>query len=271
MRVQDRLDDVLQPGSLPDDLVAARDLPAQCLGRLVGYPHFRQEPARIEPSPDARVDRVGLDLRMRDQTHLFRVCDHDPLHVRRDDGCHRRSIAGRLDDHDVVRRELTGEGGEQIATHVDAPQPLEFAVLPDHRLRESSVDIQSDDAHGCSLSGSSRRELAGNTTSTDPRSRRIRESRKGRPCNELGLAAQGLSTACPHLRAPGAPRPRWAHHRAVSRGEQPDVKAPQFTYRIMVSSSACTTVPCSTSTSASKAAAPGSRRSTKCRHRSTHT
>src|SRR3546814_4157972 len=59
-----------------------------------------------------------------------------------------------------------------------------------HRLRESSVDIQSDDAHGCSLSGSSRRELAGNTTSTDPRSRRIRESRKGRPCNEqIGRAS----------------------------------------------------------------------------------
>src|ERR1041385_1070163 len=56
---------------------------------------------------------------------------------------------------------------------------------------------------------------AGNTTSTDPRSRRIRESREGGPCKELGLAAQGLSAACPHLRAPGAPRPRWAHHSAA--------------------------------------------------------
>jgi hypothetical protein len=63
--------------------------------------------------------------------------------------------------------------------------------------------------------GSIKRELAGNTTSTDPRSQRIRESRKGRPCNELGLSAHCLSTACPHLRAPGAPRPRWAHHNAV--------------------------------------------------------
>src|SRR5215831_3855875 len=57
-----------------------------------------------------------------------------------------------------------------------------------------------------------KRELAGNTTPTDPRSRRIRASRKGRPCNELGLAAQGLSAASPHLCAPGAPCPRWAHH-----------------------------------------------------------
>src|SRR5215472_2839625 len=60
------------------------------------------------------------------------------------------------------------------------------------------------------------RELAGNTTPTDPRSQRIRASRKGRPCNELGLAAQGLSAACPHLCAPDAPCPRWAHHNPLS-------------------------------------------------------
>lgn len=71
-----------------------------------------------------------------------------------------------------------------------------------------------------------KRELAGNTTPTDPRSQRIRESRKGRPCNEFGLSAHCLSTACPHLRAPGAPRPRWAHHNAVLRGEQRNEKAP---------------------------------------------
>ncbi|MBA7558539.1 hypothetical protein ES708_00143 [subsurface metagenome] len=71
-----------------------------------------------------------------------------------------------------------------------------------------------------------KRELAGNTTPTDPRSQRIRESRKGRPCNEFGLSAHCLSTACPHLRAPGAPRPRWAHHNAVLRGEQRNEKDP---------------------------------------------
>src|SRR6516164_3297520 len=73
----------------------------------------------------------------------------------------------------------------------------------------------------------SKRELAGDTTSTDPRSRRIRESRKGRPCNELGLSAHCLSAACPHLRAPGAPCPRWAHHNAVSFRKQADSKAPR--------------------------------------------
>ena len=46
----------------------------------------------------------------------------------------------------------------------------------------------------------------GDTTSTDPRSRRIRESRKGRPCNELGLSAFRLPTACPHLSCSRRPR-----------------------------------------------------------------
>src|SRR5262249_27802358 len=40
------------------------------------------------------------------------------------------------------------------------------------------------------------------------------------PCNELGLAAQRLSAACPHLCAPDAPCPRWAHHTpSLGKGE----------------------------------------------------
>ncbi len=72
--------------------------------------------------------------------------------------------------------------------------------------------------------GSSKREPAGNTTPTDPRSRRIRASREGRPCNELGLSAQRRSAACPHLRAPDAPRPGWAHHNIAFRRRQMDAK-----------------------------------------------
>jgi hypothetical protein len=40
------------------------------------------------------------------------------------------------------------------------------------------------------------------------------KSRSG--SHELGLSAHSLSTACPHLRAPGAPCPGWAHHIAGS-------------------------------------------------------
>ena len=79
-----------------------------------------------------------------------------------------------------------------------------------------------------------RREVAGDTKSTDPRSRRIRESRNGRPCNELGLSAHCLSAACPHLRAPGALCPGWAHHIAsFPFGNSRTTRRRRISYRIM--------------------------------------
>src|SRR6516225_7013277 len=164
---------------------------------------------------------------MSDDANLLGVCDHDFLDVRRDHRGDRGCVAGRLDDHHVLLGELLCESLEKMTSHVDAPQPFELAVVPGDCLGEGAVDIQSDDPHACcSVSVRSKWELAGDTTSTDPRSRRIRESRKGRPCNELGLSAHCLSAACPHLRAPGAPCPRWAHHNVVSFRKQADSKAP---------------------------------------------
>ena len=213
MAMKDRLGDILQSRSLPDNLIAPRDLPAKRLRRLVWNPNLRQKAARVKLREDAGVDRVGLDLRVSDDADLLGVRDHDFLDVRRDHRRNRGRVAGRFHDDHVLLGELLGESLEKMAAHVDAPQPLQFAVVPSDRLGEGSVDIQSNDPHAVAPSlFRSKRELAGNTTSTDPRSRRIRESRKGRPCNELGLSAQGLWAACPHLRAPGAPCPRWAHH-----------------------------------------------------------
>ena len=57
---------------------------------------------------------------------------------------------------------------------------------------------------------------AGYTTSTDPRSRRIRESRKGRPCNELGLSSPLSIGGLPAPSCSRRPCPGWAHHIAVS-------------------------------------------------------
>jgi hypothetical protein len=102
-----------------------------------------------------------------------------------------------------------------MTAHVDAPQPFELALVPGDRLGEGD-GISNPTTRMPAPPCRSKRELAGDTTSTDPRSRRIRESRKGRPCNELGLSAHCLSTACPHLRAPGTPCPGLAHHIAGS-------------------------------------------------------
>src|SRR5262245_40024408 len=82
-----------------------------------------------------------------------------------------------------------------------------------------------------SLSLVTKREPAGNTTQTDPRSQRIRESRTGRPDNEVELAAHLPRAACPHFACSRAPRPGWSHH-TPTREDQQDVRAPPLTYPI---------------------------------------
>ena len=84
MAVQDRLDDVLQARSLPNDLVAPGHLPAKRLRRLIRYPNLRQKAACIELGEHPGVDCIGLDLRGSDDAHLLWVSDHDLLDVRRD-------------------------------------------------------------------------------------------------------------------------------------------------------------------------------------------
>ena len=105
VRMQDRLDDVLQPGTLAHDLITAGDLPAQRLRRLIGDPHLRQETACVELRQHAGVDRIGFDLGVRNDPHLLRVRDYDPLHVRPDHGGNCGCIAGCLDDDNVILRQ----------------------------------------------------------------------------------------------------------------------------------------------------------------------
>lgn len=83
--MQNRMYDILETGSLSDNLIATRHLTAQCLGRFVVDPNFGQEAAGIELSQYARVDRIGFDLRVSDHAHLLRVRDHDLLDMRSDD------------------------------------------------------------------------------------------------------------------------------------------------------------------------------------------
>ena len=46
--MQNRLDDVLQPRALADNLITPRHLPSQRLGAWIGDPDFRQEAAGVE-------------------------------------------------------------------------------------------------------------------------------------------------------------------------------------------------------------------------------
>jgi hypothetical protein len=180
VRMQDRLDDVLEPGALAHELVASGDLSAQRLRRLVGNPDLGQEAAGVKLREHPSVDGVGLDLRVRDDPHLLGVGDHDPLHIRADYRSDGRGVAGRLHDDHVLLRQRGRERAQPVAAHVNAPESFELAVLQHHRLGKGAVDVQSDNVHATPFERcSSKREPAGNTTATDPRSRRIRASRKG--------------------------------------------------------------------------------------------
>lgn len=141
--VKDRLDDVLQTRSLPDDLIAPRHLTAQGLCRLIRDPDLRQEAAGVELRQHAGVDRVRLDLGMGDDVHLLRICDHHLLHMGRDDRGGRGGVARNLDHHDIVKRQLRRERLQKIAPHVDAAETPEPAVLPRHHLTARRLCRQS--------------------------------------------------------------------------------------------------------------------------------
>jgi hypothetical protein len=181
MRVQDGLRGGLQAHTLADDLVPSRHLPPQRLGLLVRDPDFGQEVAGIELCQHRCVDRISLDLGMRDQSHLPRIGDDHPADMRRDDFDYGCGIAGRLHHDMVVVRQSLGERSKMLARHADATQPDDLALVQHDRLGEHAVDIQSNDSHRSASFASlfTSRELAGNTATTDPRSQRIRASRRG--------------------------------------------------------------------------------------------
>jgi hypothetical protein len=117
-----------------------------------------------------------------DYANLLGVRDHDFLDVRRDHRCDRRRFFGRLDDDHVLLGEILCESFETRAAHVDAPRSFKLALVPGDRLGEarwiSNPMIHMPASPSVFVQN---RELSGVTTSTDPRSWRIRESRKGRP------------------------------------------------------------------------------------------
>jgi len=73
-----------QPHALTDDLVAPGHLPPQRQGLRIRHPDLGQEVAGIQLGQHGRVDRVGLDLGVRDHPHLGRVGDHHAPDMRRD-------------------------------------------------------------------------------------------------------------------------------------------------------------------------------------------
>jgi hypothetical protein len=115
---------------------------------------------------------------VRDQPYLLRIGNHHAADVRTQDLGHRRSVPGRLDHHVIVMGQRSRKRRQAVPTHLDATKPHETPSFQRRGFCEDAVNIQSDDTHPIALIVKSM-GATGSTTPTDPRSQRIRASRRG--------------------------------------------------------------------------------------------
>ncbi|WP_292517914.1 hypothetical protein, partial [Mesorhizobium sp.] len=79
----------------------------------------------------------------------------------------------------IVGEFLPGELLELIAQHLNAAELDDLAIKQRHDLGGYAVYVHADNTHGSLQRWSRTGSPAGNTTNTDPRSQRIRASRRG--------------------------------------------------------------------------------------------
>ena len=197
MRLQDGMHLVLDPRAMPNDLVAARHQTTQALGVGVGQPNLRQEVRRPQRRQHAGVDLVGLDVRMGDRLHLQRV-GHD----------HSRDIRARAPAPPPSRcrspRRRPRLPCSSVRPKPSSPERV-MSIRPAGRSWPASQNTTSAKVRWMSMpitrciSCSSQfgsTGAVGNTTTTDPRSRRNRVGRRG---GQLLTRALGSSygSACP--------------------------------------------------------------------------
>lgn len=148
MRVQDRLDKVLEP----HELRPADNLSPHCQGHRIRYPDLRQEAARIQLRQYRGIDRVGLDLGMCNHSHLLRIDDHDTVNMRGKQLSHRSRIARCTDDHMIVVGQILPDKIlERFPSHRNPPALPESPIVECDSLRCYAVDIQPDGPHAALL------------------------------------------------------------------------------------------------------------------------
>jgi hypothetical protein len=144
MRMQDGMHFVLDPRPVPDELIAARNETTLALRHRIRRPDLRQVARRIQARQRARINLVGLHMRMRDRLHLQRIGDHHPRHERRQHARHRHAVARRLGHDRIGRTQALAEAFQRCPGHIDPAGMPELAVFPNYHLAKGSVDIHSD-------------------------------------------------------------------------------------------------------------------------------
>nr|WP_245602942.1 hypothetical protein [Leisingera methylohalidivorans] len=91
----------LDPGPVPDNLIAARDKPAHPFCGCIRGPDFRQATGRIQAGQCACTDlaglHMGMGMGMGDCLDLKRLGNHHQIHMGRQDPGHCHAVSGRLD------------------------------------------------------------------------------------------------------------------------------------------------------------------------------
>ena len=195
-------------------------------------PDLRQEAGRVQARQNAGVDLVRLDVGVRDRLHLQRIGDR-PRAPRRATSTRTTAIALPVASTTTssLGRRLLPKPSSAVRVMSTRPSRTKPAVIPGHRLREGAVDIHVR-SHVASLPSCpfERTGAAGDTTPTDPRSRRNRASRRG---GQLLTRARSSSMyiGLPALRAPGASVPDGRTIRR-DRFDPSRTSAPASSYRL---------------------------------------
>ena len=119
VRVQDRVNLVLETGAMPHDLVASGCQPTFALGDGVRRPDLRQVACCMQACQRPRVDLVGLDVGMGDRLDLQGVGDDHPRNEPRQYARDRHAVPGGFDHHLVGWAEAIAQTLERRPSHVD--------------------------------------------------------------------------------------------------------------------------------------------------------
>ena len=171
----------------------------------------------------SRIDLVSIHMRMCNRSDLQRIRNHHAFYERRQHPSNRHAIAGCLDHYLIGSQKGFAETFQRRPSHVDPARMPKPTTFPDHHLPEGSVGVDPNHtSHSSLLSAKSQRGAVGDTTTTDPRSRRNRASRRGGQLQTRAHSStyeNGLPTlSCSRCLSPG-----WSHHTPCSSRAQPNI------------------------------------------------